>query len=57
MYNLKNDIGEANNLCNQEIAKRDELLNELLTWIDETNAPIPKEPNGDFSNNPETTNN
>jgi len=41
LYNLKNDLSEANNLCNSEIEKRNELLNDLLNWQQEINAPIP----------------
>jgi len=45
LYNLKDDIGEANNLVKSETTKRDELLNELIAWQYETRAPIPTEPN------------
>ncbi|MEQ8337581.1 MAG: sulfatase [Cyclobacteriaceae bacterium] len=48
LYNLSNDIGETNNLSNKEVEKRDELLDELLAWIDETGAPVPTEANGDY---------
>ena len=48
LYNLNNDIGETNNLSNKEIEKRDELLDELLAWIDETGAPVPTEGNVEF---------
>ncbi len=41
LYNIKNDIGETKNLCNVEVEKRDELLNELLNWQKETGAKIP----------------
>ncbi|MEQ8881073.1 MAG: sulfatase [Cyclobacteriaceae bacterium] len=48
LYNLSNDIGETNNLSNQEVEKRDELLDDLLAWIDETGAPVPTEANGEY---------
>ncbi len=48
LYNLSNDIGETNNLSNKETEKRDELLDELLAWIDETGAPVPTEGNKEF---------
>ncbi len=50
LYNLTNDISESNNLCNSEIKIRNELLNELLEWIKETSAPIPKETNPEYRN-------
>ena len=48
LYNLKNDIGETNNLCNVEVEKRNELLHDLLMWQKETEAPIPTEANPEF---------
>lgn len=45
LYNLKDDIGERNNLANKEIAKRDELLDDLLAWHTSVNARIPSQPN------------
>ncbi|KPL09406.1 MAG: hypothetical protein AMS26_22915, partial [Bacteroides sp. SM23_62] len=49
LYHLSKDPGEANNLCNVKIKKRDELLNELLAWQQEINAPVPQKPNPDYS--------
>ncbi len=48
LYNIKNDIGETKNLCNVEVEKRNELLNELLIWQKETGAKIPNVANKDF---------
>ena len=48
LYNLNNDIGETNNLSNKEVGKRDELLDDLLTWIEETGAPVPAEGNSEY---------
>jgi len=45
LYNLKNDIGEKNNLALTNTKKRDELLDELLAWQQQIKAPIPKEAN------------
>jgi len=49
LYDLKNDIGEMNNLANTETQKRDELLDQLLDWMTEINAPMPSEANPDYS--------
>lgn len=48
LYNLESDISETKNLSNTETAKRDELLDELLHWIEDTEAPVPSEANPDF---------
>ena len=45
LYNLKDDIGERNNLANVNTAKRDELLNELLAWHQSVHAKLPYKPN------------
>ena len=45
LYNLKKDPGESKNLCNIKIRKRNELLNDLLEWLQDINAPVPMEPN------------
>jgi arylsulfatase A-like enzyme len=41
IYNLKEDEGERNNLANTNTKKRDELLNDVLTWLKKTQAPMP----------------
>jgi arylsulfatase A-like enzyme len=48
LYNLKSDLEERNNLAQIETAKRDELLEELLQWIDDVEAPVSSERNGEF---------
>ena len=48
LYNIRKDIGETKNLCNVEIEKRNELLDELLKWQKETGAPIPTEANPEY---------
>jgi arylsulfatase A-like enzyme len=50
LYNIKDDIGETNNLCNVELEKRDELLQDLLAWQKETGAMIPTEANPEYEN-------
>jgi arylsulfatase A-like enzyme len=49
LYNLTNDLEERNNLAQIEIAKRDELLEELLRWIDDVEAPVPSERNAEYN--------
>mgnify|MGYP001002813982 FL=1 len=45
LYNLRSDPGERQDLAQKLPAKRDELLNDLLTWQKSTNAPMPTERN------------
>ncbi|RYX84137.1 aryl-sulfate sulfohydrolase [bacterium] len=45
LYNLADDVGERRDLANENVAKRDELLNDLLAWIEKTKAPLPSQPN------------
>jgi arylsulfatase A-like enzyme len=40
LYNLEADPGEADNLSNDEPYKRDELLDDLLSWIQSLNASM-----------------
>ncbi|MEX2028738.1 MAG: sulfatase [Candidatus Curtissbacteria bacterium] len=51
LYNLKNDIGEKNNLAKIETTRRDELLGQLIDWQNETKAPIPAQPNDAYRKN------
>ncbi|MGB2137186.1 MAG: sulfatase-like hydrolase/transferase, partial [Flavobacteriaceae bacterium] len=41
LYNLKDDIGERNNLAEIQVDKREELTDELKAWWEKTDAPIP----------------
>ncbi|MBK0384048.1 sulfatase [Pedobacter sp. SD-b] len=41
LYNLKDDIGERDNLANKNPKMRDELLKDLLAWLKHTKAPLP----------------
>ncbi|UCG57983.1 MAG: sulfatase [Phycisphaerales bacterium] len=49
LYDLENDISETNNLANANRAKRDELLDLLIDWQKSVGAPIPTEPNPEYS--------
>lgn len=49
LYNLRSDLEERNNLAQIETAKRNELLEELLDWFDETQAPVPSERNTEYN--------
>lgn len=51
IYNLAEDIGETNNLAAIQIDKRDELLDELIKWQQETDAPISTEINPTYQRN------
>ncbi len=48
LYDLAADLGERENLANTNIAKRDELLNDLLAWIETTGAIIPGQANPNY---------
>ncbi|PHS10441.1 MAG: aryl-sulfate sulfohydrolase [Blastopirellula sp.] len=48
LYNLKADIGEANNLAESNPAKTQELLGILETWRKDINAPVPTEKNPQY---------
>lgn len=47
-YNLKDDLGERNDLANKETAKRDEPLDELLAWHKSVGALVPHQPNSGY---------
>jgi arylsulfatase A-like enzyme len=49
LYDLKSDIGERKNLAATDTKKRDELLADLLNWIEATKAPLPTKPNPDYN--------
>jgi arylsulfatase A-like enzyme len=48
LYNLAQDIGERNNLAIEEPEKKDELLNYLKNWWNETKASIPTRLNPEY---------
>jgi arylsulfatase A-like enzyme len=45
LYNIASDVGERTNLANENTAKRDELLGELLAWMKSVDAPMPTQRN------------
>ncbi len=45
LYNLANDPGERKNLALSQTEKRDELLGDLLAWMEQVPARLPSEPN------------
>jgi len=51
LYNLKEDIGEANNLADKNPKKVKELLSELEAWRKKTNAPVPTKKNPAYKGN------
>ena len=52
LYNLRDDIGERNDLANVNTAKRDELLDELLVWHRSVNALMPNQRNPGYAPEP-----
>ncbi len=48
LYNLRDDIGETQNLAEDHLDQCQELLKRLQTWQENTNAPIPTERNPKF---------
>lgn len=45
LYDLKEDLGETKNMAELNPQKKKELYKRLMKWLDDTNAPIPTEPN------------
>jgi arylsulfatase A-like enzyme len=41
LYNIRTDEGEHDNLARSNVAKRNELLNDLLNWMEKTKALLP----------------
>ncbi len=48
LYHLKTDPGEHTDLAATETAKRDELIVDLLAWVEESGAIIPTESNSGY---------
>ena len=48
LYNLREDIGELNDISKVEQAKTDEMLQQLKSWLIEVNAKFPEDLNMDF---------
>jgi arylsulfatase A-like enzyme len=45
LYNVVNDLSERQNLALKNPAKREELLGDLLKWMQSVPAPLPGQPN------------
>jgi arylsulfatase A-like enzyme len=45
LYDLAADIGERKDLALERRDRREELLDDLLRWIERSGAPLPSEPN------------
>ncbi len=48
LYNLKDDLGERNNLSEKSPQKRDELYRAMKEWQADVKAPIPTKPNPEY---------
>lgn len=48
LYNLREDISESNNLSENMPKKRTELLENLRSWRQEVNAPVPRKRNPEY---------
>ncbi|MFT5999252.1 MAG: arylsulfatase A-like enzyme [Neolewinella sp.] len=48
LFNLTTDIGEVDNLAERQPEKAAEMLGLLHNWWEQTEAPIPSEPNPEF---------
>lgn len=51
LYNLKDDIGEQVDLADAKPQEKEELLNYLEDWWEQTNAPIPRTLNPEYQGN------
>jgi arylsulfatase A-like enzyme len=51
LYDLNQDPGERHDLANSHPAKRDEMLDQLLAWINRTGAKLPNRPNPEYRPN------
>ena len=51
LYNLKDDISEKNNLALKNKSKRDELVAEILAWIDKKDAKLASQANPKYDPN------
>ncbi len=45
LYDLSSDVGERVHLANKHVEKRNEVLGEMLHWIDTIEAPMPTQQN------------
>jgi arylsulfatase A-like enzyme len=49
LYNLADDIGERTDLSLKKKDRRDELLGDLLGWLDRVKAPLPTKTNPNYA--------
>lgn len=42
LFNIRTDVSESHNYANEEPQVRDRLIQQLLKWVEDTNAPIPE---------------
>lgn len=49
LYNLRDDVGERENLALKNTTKTDELLDDLLRWMAGVKAPMPATPNPNYA--------
>jgi arylsulfatase A-like enzyme len=45
LFNLENDISESHDLAIENKQKAEELVDELMQWVDRVDAPVPEVPN------------
>ncbi|MGQ9592221.1 MAG: sulfatase [Planctomycetota bacterium] len=49
LYDVASDPGEREDLAARDPERRDELLRDLLLWIERTAAPLPRDPNPEYA--------
>lgn len=49
LFNLRDDLSEKNDLAQKMPRKAKQLHAELMTWVKDTNAPVPTKPNPKFA--------
>ncbi len=52
LFNLRDDISEQNDLSDSRPELAEALLDELMQWVDEVEAPVPNIPNSHFNPGP-----
>jgi hypothetical protein len=45
LFNLRDDVSEKEDLAQKMPEKAEQLRNELMSWVEATNAPVPTRPN------------
>lgn len=49
LFNLRDDVSEKEDLAQKIPEKAEQLRNELMSWVEATNAPVPTRPNPKFT--------